>query len=270
MTGNSCATVTSRRIFGMDSAPEVPTSIDGLLHFIDARDHRAVLDVLRDPSAGANFDIDVRGIRADGAPMTVQFRGAAYPRSQGHGVVLRGILQDVTEHREISRIHHEARHDDLTGLANRASLLSELEARLHNSRRGPGDLFAVHFVDLDHFKPVNDSFGHSVGDAVLKRVAERLLRATRSEDLVARLGGDELVVVQKNVTLLADAEALAAKLIAAINEPMEVGDHRFEMGASIGIAMARPEAETAEELLSRADRAMYRAKETRRGGYCIA
>ena len=101
-------------------------------------------------------------------------------------------------------------------------------------------------------------------------MADRLLHATRSEDLVARLGGDELVVVQKNVARLADAEALAAKLIAAINEPMEVGDHRFEMSASIGIAMARPEAETAEELLSRADRAMYRAKETRRGGYCIA
>jgi diguanylate cyclase (GGDEF)-like protein len=260
----------ARRIFGMDPPGDVLRSVDGLLRFIDARDHRAVLDVLHNPSPDSTFDLDLRGVRADGAPMTLHFRGAAYPRSQGHGIVLRGTLQDVTERRAISRMQHEARHDVLTGLANRASLLLELETRLRNSRRGPGDVFAVHYVDLDRFKPVNDSFGHATGDAVLKQVADRLLRATRKEDLVARLGGDELVVVQKQVTHPADAEALASKIIAAISEPMEVAGHCIELGASIGIAMAIPEAETAEELLSRADRAMYRAKETSRGGYCIA
>ena len=133
-----------------------------------------------------------------------------------------------------------------------------------------GDAFAVHFVDLDRFKPVNDRFGHSVGDAVLRLVADRVLHATREEDLVARFGGDELVVVQKQAASPAAAEALATKIIAAINEPVEVAGHRIQLGASIGIAMSLPTAEAADEPLSRADRAMYRAKETSRGGYCIA
>lgn len=258
------------RIFAKDSPGDVPGSLDDLLRLIDSRDHRAVLDVLHDPSANSTFDIDVRGMGADGAPATVHFRGAAYPRSQGHGIVLRGIFQDVTERREIKRIQYQAKHDALTGLANRALLFSELESGLHNSRRSPGDAFAVHFVDLDRFKPVNDRFGHSVGDAVLRLVADRLLHATREEDLVARFGGDELVVVQKQVASPADAEALATKIIATINEPVEVAGHRLQLGASIGIALSLPTAETADELLSRADRAMYRAKETSRGGYCIA
>jgi diguanylate cyclase (GGDEF)-like protein len=260
----------SRRIFGIETPQGIPRSIEDLLRFIDPRDREAVLDALRDPAADATFDLDLRGVRADGTAVVVHFRGAAYPRSQGHGVVMRGILQDVTERREFTRIKYDAEHDTLTGLANRAALLAELEAGLRDRRRSREDLFAVHFVDLDRFKPVNDSLGHSAGDAVLKLVADRLVRATRKDDLVARLGGDELVVVQKHVSRPAAAEAFAQKLIAAIGEPMEIAGRRVELGASVGIALAFPLAESAEELLSRADRAMYRAKETSRGSYCVA
>jgi diguanylate cyclase (GGDEF)-like protein len=259
-----------RRIFGIDSPSGVPRGIDDLLRFIDARDRDEVLDVLRDPAADATFDLDLRGVRADGAPVIVHFRGAVYPRSQGHGVILRGILQDVTERREFTRIKYDAEHDTLTGLANRASLLAALEVGLRDRRRSRDDLLAVHFVDLDRFKPVNDTLGHSAGDAVLKLVADRLVRATRKDDLVARLGGDELVVVQKHVSRPAVAEAFASKLIAAIGAPMEIAGRRIELGASVGIALALSTAESAEDLLARADRAMYRAKETRRGSYCIA
>ena len=244
---------TARRIFGADFPGGGPCGIDALLRVVDAR-----------------FGIDLRAVGSDGAAMTVHFRGAAYPRTQGHGIILRGILQDVTERRELSRIKYQAGHDVLTGLANRAALLSELEAALRNRRRRPDRGFAVHFVDLDRFKEVNDSLGHLAGDAVLKGVAERLREATREEDLVARLGGDELVVLQKHVTSAAAAKTLASRIIAAIGKPMDVAGRQLELGASIGVAMADPATETAEELLSRADRAMYRAKETRRGSYCLA
>jgi diguanylate cyclase (GGDEF)-like protein len=261
---------TARRIFGSDFAGGGPCAIETLLRVVDVRDHRALQDALETPADGASFGIDLRAVRSDGATIAVHLRGAAYPRSQGRGIILRGILQDVTERRELTRIKYQAGHDVLTGLVNRAALLAELEAALRNRRRQPERGFAVHFVDLDHFKEVNDSLGHLAGDAVLKGVAERLREATREDDLVARLGGDEMVVLQKHLTSVAAAETLASRIIASIGRPMEVAGRQLTLGASIGVAMADPATESAEELLSRADRAMYRAKETRRGSYCVA
>jgi diguanylate cyclase (GGDEF)-like protein len=261
---------TARRIFGADFPAGAACDINALLRVVDARDHHALRQALESPAVDASFGLDLRAVRSDGAAMTVHFRGSACPRSQGRGIILRGILQDVTERRELSRIKYQAGHDVLTGLVNRAALLSELEAALRNRRRRPERGFAVHFVDLDHFKEVNDNLGHLAGDAVLKGVAERLRQATREEDLVARLGGDEMVVLQKHVSSAASARTLASRIIHAISKPIEVAGTHVELGASIGVAMADPEAETAEELLSRADRAMYRAKETRRGSYCVA
>jgi diguanylate cyclase (GGDEF)-like protein len=259
-----------RRIFSLSARTDLPRRIEHLLRYIDPRDHPKVLGALGSASVNAAFAMDLRGVRVGGAPVSVHFRGAAYPRSQGHGILVRGILQDVTERRELGRIKYEAEHDVLTGLANRASLLAELEAALRNHRRRPDDTFALHFVDLDRFKAVNDNLGHLAGDAVLRQVADRLRQTIRTEDLVARLGGDELVVVQKHVARPDAAAALAAKIIARIREPMEVAGHRIELGASVGIALARPAGDTPEELLARADRAMYQAKETSLGGYCIA
>jgi diguanylate cyclase (GGDEF)-like protein len=261
---------TARRIFGAEFPGAGPCSLDALLRVVDPRDRRALQQALETPAADASFGIDLRAIRSDGRAITVHFHGSAHPRSQGHGIILRGILQDVTERRELSRIRYQAGHDVLTGLANRAALLAELEAALRNRRRRPDRSFALLFVDLDHFKEVNDSLGHLAGDAVLKGVAKRLQQATRGDDVVARIGGDEMVVLQKHVTGADAATTLASRIIDAIGKPIDVAGTRVELGASIGIAVADDGPETPEELLSRADRAMYRAKETRRGGYCVA
>ena len=259
-----------RRIFALEGSGPIGPSREGLLRLVDPRDRASMLDALDETGPDESFGFDLRGLRADGARITLNFRGEACVRPRGPGYVLRGILQDVTEWRELGRIHHLARHDALTGLANRAALIVELEAELRKRRRRPDDAFAVHFIDLDRFKPVNDRLGHAVGDAVLKRVADRLLRATRKADLVARLGGDELVVLQRHVASVEAAQALADKIIAAIGQPMEIGGHRVEVGASVGIAVPLPVDETAQALLARADRAMYRAKRERDGGYCVA
>jgi len=254
-----------RRLFGLQPGADAAWGLESLLRFVDTRDHPAILDALRDPPGDATFDMQIGGVRADGTAIALYLRGAAFPRSQGHGFILRGILQDVSERVEAERIRHQAKHDPLTGLANRTSLLAHLEARLHNSRRQPEDNFAVLFIDLDQFKPVNDTYGHVVGDEVLKIVAQRLLRATRKEDLVARIGGDELVVVAPHVVGIPPAEHLAGKIAAALAQPMHVAGHEFSVTASIGIAIASPAHHTAEQLLAMADDAMYRAKERRRG-----
>ncbi len=261
---------TARRILGEGFPADAPCGIDALLGAVDPRDRPALQAALADAVGDASFGLDLRATRGDGVPITVHFRGSAYARSQGHGFVLRGILQDVTERRELSRIRYQAGHDTLTGLANRAALIAELEAALSNRRQHPERGFAVLFVDLDRFKEVNDAHGHLAGDAVLKAVADRLRQATRADDVVARLGGDEMVVLQKHVASVEAATTLAARIIHAVARPIEVAGQRVLLGASIGVVVADPESESAETLLARADRAMYRAKETRRGGYCVA
>lgn len=260
-----------RRLFGAVAEPPPEAGLDALLRYVDPRHHASLREVFREPTEGVEFAMEADGTRLDGTPLTLHLRGTAHPRSQGHGVVLRGIVQDITERRELTRARHLARHDGLTGLANRQALLEELIARLTPTRREGDAAFAVHYIDLDRFKPINDTHGHGVGDRVLQVVAERLQRATRQGDFVARLGGDELVVVQPRVPREGAALALAAKIIATLEEPMRLGGLTLQVGASVGIALAAADAaEGAEELLARADRAMYLAKLAGRGRFQLA
>ena len=131
---------------------------------------------------------------------------------------------------------------------------------------GRGDRIAVMFLDLDRFKSVNDSLGHSVGDALLCAVTERLQRVVSSSDTVARLGGDEFAIVQRHATP-AGASELAGKIIAELVEPFEVQGHQLIVGTSIGIAMAPADGSEPDQLLRNADMALYRAKSDGRGTY---
>jgi diguanylate cyclase (GGDEF)-like protein len=251
------------RIFGATAAAQVDFSLETLLRFIDVRDHSVVLDLLRDPRADTTFNIYVRGFRADGAAIMLNFRGASYPRSQGRGILLRGIFQDATARRDIGTAGYHTTHDPLTGLANLAFLIAQLKTRLHSNNCD--DTFAVLYVNLDQFKVINDSFGHSIGDEVLKVFAGRLLRAAGKEQLVARAGGDELVVLQNSVTTPEALESLSASIIESIKRPIDIAGHVIEIGASVGIALASPGVETSKDLLSRAEHAMQQAKSNERG-----
>jgi|GEM_PF-1873623 len=241
--------------------------LDRLLNFFEEADRDIVRELLRNPSAETSFDMELNATRDNGEKITLQFCGNAHPRSQGHGMLLRGFVQDITERRQIDRIRYQAHHDLLTGLANRAALIAELDGCLDRHRREPADNFAVLFLDLDHFKPVNDKYGHAMGDRVLRVVAGRVLRTVRKGDLVARIGGDEIVVLQQQVAHAAASQALAEKILAAVSEPYEIAGEEIRIGVSIGIALSRDGAGTAEALLDRADRAMYRAKQTGRGNF---
>lgn len=170
---------------------------------------------------------------------------------------------DVTEQRKnAALIKHLAHHDMLTGLANRTLLMDRLQMAIAGARRGRR--IALHYLDLDKFKPINDRFGHSMGDEVLKRVADNMRRTVRETDTLARLGGDEFVVVQADVETAADAAKLANRLIAAVCERHYANNVDLTVGVSIGIAFAPEDSDTPHGLLHKADMALYKAK--REGG----
>lgn len=158
--------------------------------------------------------------------------------------------------------------DPLTGLANRLLLEARLEQSMQQARRNNGQI-ALLLIDLDRFKEVNDTRGHAIGDEVLRTTAERLRSAVREVDTVARIGGDEFVVVLSAIGSAADAERLAAKLVDGIRQPMRVLAMPIECGASVGVALFAGGSLTSTELLRRADRAMYAAKEAGRNCYRV-
>lgn len=175
------------------------------------------------------------------------------------GIVVNG--RDVTERVEAEeRLAHLARHDPLTGLPNRAALLDDLGRAMARADRRGGAV-AVLFIDLDGFKVVNDSLGHTVGDLVLVAAADRVRGVLRAGDVLARLGGDEFTVMLEDLADLAEPIALAERLVHALRDPLDIADRRHVVTASIGIAVTKPGDRDAVELLRQADLAMYRAKE---------
>ncbi|MET0817294.1 MAG: EAL domain-containing protein, partial [Solirubrobacteraceae bacterium] len=180
-----------------------------------------------------------------------------------------GISIDVTErHRSEERLAHLAYHDALTGLPNRRNVEEQLGRDLARARR-EGDAVAVLYLDLDHFKLVNDSLGHDAGDNALREAAKRISGVVRAGDLVARLGGDEFVLVLPGLSAdVAEAEAAAegaaAKVLAALDVPLTVAGEEFQLGASIGIALGPAQGQDAGALLRHADVAMYQAKRSGR------
>ena len=174
--------------------------------------------------------------------------------------------EDITEQRQTeTRIAHMARHDALTGLANRTLLRERLEDALARARRA--DPCAVLMIDLDHFKSINDTQGHPAGDALLRAVAGRMRRLIRETDTIARIGGDEFAIVQSGVRQPADATALATRLVGELGLPFEVDGQQFVIGASIGIVIAPADGLDADSLLKNADIALYRAKAEGRSRY---
>jgi diguanylate cyclase (GGDEF)-like protein len=159
-----------------------------------------------------------------------------------------------------------ARSDPLTGLPNRLALWETVDAAILDCK-AEGRLVAVHCVDLDRFKPVNDRYGHPVGDALLKAVAGRLAGAIRPGDLAVRTGGDEFVLVQMGVADTAAAEMLARRIVRALNAPFAIEGYDIRIGGSVGVALAPKDGSTLEELMDRADKALYLAKGRGRDGF---
>jgi diguanylate cyclase (GGDEF)-like protein len=161
---------------------------------------------------------------------------------------------------------HLALHDTLTGLPNRVLLNERLEQALAGA--GHDQIVATHILDLHHFKQVNDTLGHSVGDKLLRMSADRLRGLVREGDTIARMGGDEFAIVQV-ISSVADATKLANRVIEALCEPYEIDGHQAVIGTSIGIALGPFDGSSPDQLLINADLALYRAKSKGRGAFCI-
>jgi len=179
-----------------------------------------------------------------------------HPMADSGSVVL---FEDITDRRIAeAKIHQLARYDSLTGLPNRALFRDQMDASVTNlRRRGP---FAIHFIDLDEFKQVNDTLGHPCGDELLCAVADRLRNAVRTSDIVARFGGDEFVILQYPLGHPKEAAALAERLVGELAEPYQISGHEVVVGASIGISLAPRDGSNADLLLKNSDMALYRAK----------
>ncbi len=170
------------------------------------------------------------------------------------------IVRDLRDrHAALARIHHLAHHDALTGLPNRMAFMDQLDHLMGAARAADGAL-ALLFIDLDHFKRVNDSLGHLVGDLLLQTVTARITDCLRTDDCVARFGGDEFMVLLTGVTDRAVVEQVAGKLLAAIEAPLDVGGRPISVSPSIGVALFPEHGRTPAELIQHADAAMYQAK----------
>ena len=200
-----------------------------------------------------------------------------YERTRPNGVVVEvrttplpggGIVRTYTDISERKRaealIEHMARHDSLTGLANRRHFVDRL--RSHLDRADSGCVLLL--LDLDKFKPLNDTLGHQAGDAVLEAVAQRLRLIAQANDTVARLGGDEFALIRPNVRDRVVGRAIAEQIIETLTLPIEIEHHRIAIGASVGVAIASLRGTKPEELLRKADLALYRAKSSGRSGSC--
>ncbi len=201
-----------------------------------------------------------------------------YERTRPNGTVveIRGVpvegggfvttYFDVTEQRRYqSTIAHMAHHDALTDLPNRMLFTDRLHTAMAMAKRG--GLMAVHYLDIDDFKPVNDNLGHKAGDALLVGIAGRLRQTVRENDTVARLGGDEFAIVQTGIREVSDAAVLARRVLAEFSAPFGLSGNDVKVGVSIGIAFAPKDGMTTDDVLVKADSALYRSKSGGRGRF---
>lgn len=226
-------------------------------------------EVKRIQSHGGKIDITYRIAAADGSWRIWRDTGQTIKSDDGESLSLIGGCIDITEQRTAEeKIHHLAFHDSLTGLPNRVMFKEELQQVLENYRRSR-DLFALHYLDLDYFKDINDSLGHQVGDELLCEVVSRIKGITRGADLFARLGGDEFGLIQSKIDDASQASIFASKVIQQIAREFKLKDKSIRINTSIGIIVPDDENTSADDLLKKADTALYKAKDAGRGTYAF-
>jgi len=254
----------AERIYGRPIA-EFLQHPDLWLQIIHSDDRDRVLEaaaLLR--QVGSN-DVEYRVVRPDGEIRWLRDRGHVVYDANGEPLRVDGISSDITTRKRMEeQLRHDALHDALTGLPNRALFMDRLRQSAAKDTRYPDHLFAVLFLDLDRFKMVNDSMGHLVGDQLLVAIARRLQKRLRPSDTLARLGGDEFTILLEDLKSPAEAQHVAGRIHRALRVPFNVCGHEIYINASIGIALSRDEAgeryHQPEHFLRNADAAMYHAK----------
>ena len=278
----------------LPSAPGVPASLDGCrlvylnpaaarvygrpvaeffadpglwYRVVHPDDRDSLLTGLRQLMAKKAATLEYRIVWPDGSARWLEDKARIISAPDGTPLRVDGVATDISERRlHADRMAHQASHDALTGLPNR-SLLNDRIAQVLALARRSGQPVAVLFLDLDGFKFVNDSFGHSFGDALLRGVAARLVGLVREADTVARLGGDEFVILLPNVCDAQGAAQVAAKVLAAFAAPFLQDGRDLHLSASLGLSVFPQDGDSGDSLLAHADVAMYRAKARGRNGF---
>ena len=254
------------RILGLD--PGTPPSVATLWAACHADDQERISRIRDQAIAHGHETGELRIVRPDGNVRTLALVMEVEWGDHGSPGRMTGTVQDITERKALEEaLKRQALHDTLTGLPNRVLFLDRVDLALRRRAR-TGESIAVLFVDLDDFKTVNDSLGHSAGDELLKAVGQRLSAALRPTDTVARVGGDEFAIILEAADQ-GGAEAVAARILTGLERPVSTGDREFVVQASVGIAIAADDADP-EQLLRDADLAMYAAKkQVRKNGYRV-
>lgn len=249
-----------RNIFDWDGAL-LPMRLETLLDRVHLEDRDHVRSVIQDAIADqGRLDLDFRIVRSDGSIRSVAARAQLISGGNDQRPIFKGTFQDITERKQTeAKLNYLAHHDALTGLPNRVLFHDRLKQALARASRD-ASLVAVFCLDVDHFKDVNDTLGHAVGDRLLQGTADRLLSEVRGADTVTRLGGDEFAVIQVGINRPRHAEILSDRLVESLARPFPIDGHEVLISASVGVTIFPTHAEDPEQLLINADIAMYRAK----------
>jgi len=230
-------------------------------------DDRRRVQTARKNAAGGGYDETFRLVRPDNSVRWVRDRAFPIRDVNGQAYRVAGIAEDITERKQAEeRMLQLAHYDGLTNLPNRVLCYDRLNQALAQAKRNQWGM-AVMFVDLDRFKNINDTLGHSTGDALLQQASERLARCVRAGDTVGRSGGDEYMLVLSNLNGAQDAGVIAQKIAAAFSEPFVLDGNQLYVTVSIGIALYPGDSKDQDELVRDADTAMYRAKELGRNNF---
>jgi diguanylate cyclase (GGDEF)-like protein/PAS domain S-box-containing protein len=254
---------TARQLFALDmgeAIDDLTTRLDApSLHWVETE----VMPRLRETGAWTG---ELTLLTHTGEDLPVAITIQMHPSTRGAGpAFVSAIAHDIRElQRAQAQLEHQATHDPLTGLPNR-NMFQELGEQALARAQREGTTVAVLFLDLDRFKPVNDTRGHATGDILLVRLATRLRKTVRAGDLVSRFGGDEFVVLCEHPAGAKEMLELAGRLIDIVSEPTEIDGQEIQVGASVGIAIGAGGRVTVDSLLRDADAALYRAKEQGRG-----
>jgi diguanylate cyclase (GGDEF)-like protein/PAS domain S-box-containing protein len=260
-----------REMLGCADA-EVEGSFEGWMRWVHPEDRDSVRSALdaHFRGGGSHFELEHRMLHRSEQVRWVRTRGVVVREADGVVVRMAGSMTDVTDRKRAEeQLLHDAFHDGLTGLANRALLVDRMNVSLAAQRRDEASPFAVLVLDVDRFKNVNDSLGHGLGDELLLQVGQRLKQVVREGDTVARLGGDEFAVQVNRVRDAGDAVHLAERIKAVLGQPFSLGEQEVFVTASVGIALSADGATSADGMLRDADIAMYRAKGAGRARYEI-
>jgi diguanylate cyclase (GGDEF)-like protein/PAS domain S-box-containing protein len=257
----------SEVIFGWSNAEALGRSLAGW-RLVYEEDEPAVQEIVRALMDGRERHATIlnRNYRKDGSVIWVEWHNSTLRDETGRVISILSLAQDVSSRIQAEeRLQFMATHDGLTALPNSVLLNDRLEASLARAQRANGRV-AVMFLDLDHFKDVNDTLGHRVGDLLLKEVSRRIRAAIRQSDVLARISGDEFVIVLEDLPDEDAPEHVARKILEEVRRAFQIEGNEIHVSGSLGLALYPEDGEDAETLLKNADAAMYHAKELGRNG----